>query len=46
MDEGDSGFLRLKSASDDIVSLASAESVFVEGKLLLQTALCWLEMNC
>ncbi|XP_066492162.1 rho guanine nucleotide exchange factor 18 isoform X2 [Tiliqua scincoides] len=32
MDEGDSGFLRFKSASDDIVSLAplTAESVFVE----------------
>ncbi|KAJ6664346.1 hypothetical protein lerEdw1_008565 [Lerista edwardsae] len=30
MDEGDSGFLRFKSASDDIVSLAPAESVFVE----------------
>lgn len=32
MDEGDSGFLKLKSASDDIGSLAplTAESVFVE----------------
>lgn len=37
MDEGDSGFMKLKPASEDVVSLApsTTESVFVEGKELL-----------